>query len=333
MAKKKDTEWFIEAGIAKHNGKYSYEKTIYENYKKKVCITCPIHGDFWQTPDRHLHSEGCLKCGIEKRGLKRRVSFEEFEEKSKKVHNGKYTYLKNDFQKSDIKTKIICPIHGEFLQTPDSHMQGHGCPKCKAEKLAKLRSEEFGDFIEHAKKVHKDKYNYDKTIFKDTQTKVCITCPIHGDFWQIPNSHLSGRGCPICKNSHLEEKTRNVLVNLKLKFTEQQRYDWLINEKKMALDFYLPEFNVAIECQGDQHIYNRSTHYNIEGRFEKRIILDKLKNRLCKKYGIPIIYIFNKRNSKYRLDEQFNHMYDDALFIEDIEKDNSILLDKISETP
>ena len=329
MPKKKDTKWFIEAGTAKHNGKYSYEKTIYEDYKKKVCITCPIHGDFWQTPDRHLHSNGCLKCGIEERGLKHRVSFEEFEEKSKKIHNGKYLYLKNDFQKSDIKTKIICPIHGEFLQLPDSHMQGHGCPKCKSEKLAKLRNEEFGDFIEHAKKVHQDKYIYDKTVFKDTRTKVCITCPTHGDFWQTPNSHLQGRGCPICKNSHLEERTRNILTNLELDFTEQQRYDWLINEKKMALDFYLPEYNLAIECQGDQHIYKRDTYYNIEGRFEKRIILDKLKNRLCKKYGIPIIYIFNKRNSKYRLDEQFNHMYDDALFIEDIMKDNNILLNKI----
>ena len=97
----------------------------------------------------------------------------------------------------------------------------------------------------------------------------------------------------------------------------------------MALDFYILGYNVAIECQGDQHIYNRDTYYNIEGKFEKRVILDKLKNKLCKKHKIPIIYIFAKRNSKHRLDEQFNHMYDDALFIEDIVKDNSILLDKI----
>jgi hypothetical protein len=123
--------------------------------------------------------------------------------------------------------------------------------------------------------------------------------------------------------------TENALTDLNIKHITQQRYDWLINEKKMALDFYLPEHNIAIECQGDQHIYNRDTYYNKDGQFEKRIMLDKLKYKLCVEHGINVIYIFFKRNSKYRLDEQFNHMYDDALFIEDIMKDNTILLDKI----
>lgn len=54
-------------------------------------------------------------------------------------------------------------------------------------------------FIEDAKKVHGDKYDYSKVFYKHVMQKVCIICPEHGEFWQTPNSHLNGRGCPICK--------------------------------------------------------------------------------------------------------------------------------------
>ena len=56
------------------------------------------------------------------------------------------------------------------------------------------------DFIEKAKKVHIDKYDYSKVEYINSQTKVCIICPKHGEFWQKPNGHLQGRGCPICAN-------------------------------------------------------------------------------------------------------------------------------------
>ena len=329
--KKKTTEQFIKEARIKHNGKYDYSLVEYNGNKKKVRIICPIHGEFKQTPDRHLHTSGCKKCAAEKRGLERRKTFEDFVKKSNIVHNRKYTYVKETFVKGDVETKIICPIHGEFWQTPDSHMQGHGCQKCKSDKLAELRKEEFGDFIENARNVHKDRYDYSLVNYIDNTTPIDIICPKHGKFSQSPRVHLRGGGCYLCNNSHLEETTENILTDLGITYIEQQRFDWLINEKKMPLDFYIPDYNIAIECQGDQHIYNRDTYYNKDGQFEKRIMLDKLKYRLCIEHNIRIIYIFSKRNSKYRLDEQFNHMYDDALFIEDIMKDNNILLNRIEE--
>ena len=60
---------------------------------------------------------------------------------------------------------------------------------------AKLTTEKF---IEKARAVHGDTYDYSKTQYVRSMEKVCITCPEHGDFWQVPTSHLRGVGCPKC---------------------------------------------------------------------------------------------------------------------------------------
>ena len=327
--KRKTVEEFIREGTIKHKGKYDYSEVEYKGNKIKVCIICPIHGEFWQTPDRHLHSSGCLKCAAEKRGKNRRIDFETFKTKSNEVHNNKYVYIKEEFVKIDKKTKIICPIHGEFWQTPESHMNGHGCPACKKEKLAQLRKSEFGDFEEKARMVHGNIYDYSESKYVDSKTKVCIICPIHGKFWQSPNVHLRGYGCPKCHISQLEKSTEHLLQKMNVDNQSQQKFDWLINEKKMPLDFYLPQYNIAIECQGEQHLME--TSFSKGNMFDKIISRDQLKYKLCQEHGIPIIYILNKKFAQQSLNEQFNHIYDNALFIEDIEENPQILLEKINE--
>jgi len=104
--------------------------------------------------------------------------------------------------------KIICREHGEFEQSANSHLSGAGCPECakiKTSEKLKLTPEEF---IDRAKQVHGDKYDYSKTNYQSGQEKVEIICPIHGSFFQKANSHLSGKGCPICGNSGLKSKEK-----------------------------------------------------------------------------------------------------------------------------
>lgn len=64
--KKKTTEEFIKLALVKHNGKYNYSKVDYLNTSIEVIIGCPIHGDFMQTPFRHLQSYGCTKCSLQR---------------------------------------------------------------------------------------------------------------------------------------------------------------------------------------------------------------------------------------------------------------------------
>ena len=192
MPKRLTTEEFIEKAREIHGDKYNYSKVVYKSNKIKVCIICPKHGEFWQKPNDHLNGRGCPSCS----GLKK-LSLEEFIRRAKEVHGDKYDYSKVNYINSNTKVCIICLEHGEFWQNPHDHLNGNGCPKCIS--TFKLTTKEF---IRRAKDVHGDKYDYSKTKYVNKRTKICIICPEHGEFWQLPSSHLTGSGCSKCKGMY-----------------------------------------------------------------------------------------------------------------------------------
>ena len=193
------TEKFIEKAIKKYGNKYDYSKVEYKGYNIKVCIICPEHGEFWQTPDVHLHKNGCPKCGLELMKKSLTKTTEQFIKEARKIHGNKYDYSKVNYIDGHTKVCIICPEHGEFWQEPTKHTTGKksGCPQCAINKFKDTTE----SFINKAKNVHGDKYDYSKVEYVNSQTKVCIICPEHGEFWQTPNKHLIGRGCPKCANN------------------------------------------------------------------------------------------------------------------------------------
>lgn len=201
------------------------------------------------------------------------------------AHNYKYDYSKVDYIDNKTKVCIMCPEHGEFWQTPHLHLSGSGCPKCKG--LYRTTQ----DFINDSQKIHGNKYDYSKVNYRGYNVKVCIRCPEHGEFWQIPSSHLKGRGCPICNESKLEKEVRKFLLKERIIFEQQKRFTWL---KYQSLDFYLPEYNVAIECQGEQHF--KPVDFAGKGEewamklFHDNIIRDNKKITLCNEHNIKILY-------------------------------------------
>lgn len=126
---KSNTDNFIRKADIIHNHQYDYSKTNYINVCTKVKITCPIHGEFKQTPNAHLGGSGCLKCSYIKRNEK---TTEQFIKEAKLTHKNKYDYSMAKYDGAKKKIKIICPIHGIFEQTPTNHISGkQGCPLCK----------------------------------------------------------------------------------------------------------------------------------------------------------------------------------------------------------
>ena len=197
MSKKLTTEEFIEKAREVHGDKYDYSKVEYVNTHVKVCIICPKHGEFWQTPHDHLKSE-CKECYNEKRGDLSRSNAEEFIKKAKLIHGDKYDYSKVNYLNNRTNVIIICPIHGEFTQTPNTHLNGSGCYQCNKHNGGVKQKFNKDFFIEKSKKIHNNKYDYSKVNYKNINKKVCIICPIHGEFTQTPYNHLKGSGCPLC---------------------------------------------------------------------------------------------------------------------------------------
>ncbi|MBO7582532.1 MAG: hypothetical protein J6T20_01920 [Treponema sp.] len=216
-----------------------------------------------------------------------KISPEVFIERSKEKHKIKYDYSKTYYVGRQEKVCIICPIHGEFWQNPHFHLQGGNCPKCVGG--VRLSTSEF---IEKARKVHGNRYDYSKVDYKNTATKVCIICREHGEFWQTPNNHLFGAGCPTCPQSNLEGEIRQFLIKNNIKFIQEKTFNWLVFNRKMFLDFYLPEYNVAIECQGGQH-FSPTELFGGKDFYELTIERDKVKKDLCEEHGINILYYSN----------------------------------------
>lgn len=283
--KKRTQEEFISLAIEKHGDKYDYSKVKYINNNTNVCIICKKHGEFYQTPKRHLQGFGCSKCSN-----KHQYTTDEWIVLAKKKYRNKYDYSKVEYKNNHTKVCIICPKHGEFWQYPKDFLNGRGCQKCS--KKHKYSTKEF---VNKAKQLHNNKYSYSKTKYKNAYTKVIVTCPTHGEFLIRPNDHLNNKvGCPKCNISHLETDIKNLLIENNIKFQQQKRFKWL---GQKTLDFYIPKYKTAIECQGLQH-FKSIEYFGGDKCFKERVERDKKKNKLCKENNINLLY-FSDLNIKY----------------------------------
>lgn len=192
------TEEFITRSNEMHSGIYSYLSTVYKNSKEKVVINCPIHGDFEQLPKSHLNGSGCSKCANKSRSNKLIKTTTQFIEEAKEVHGDKYDYSKVEYKGGNDKVKIFCQSHGEFLQDPSGHLQGHGCLKCGKREMADKRTKTTEQFIFEANLTHNHRYLYEQSDYVKGTKKIIIGCPIHGKFKQTPNNHIKGQGCSKC---------------------------------------------------------------------------------------------------------------------------------------
>ena len=204
IGQKLDNNEFIKRARKIHGDKYDYSKVEYKGSLEKVCIICPRHGEFWQIPSSHLQGAGCRECAVEHSRDIQRLTTEEFIKRARSVHGDKYDYSKVEYKGSGEKVCIICPEHGEFWARAYNHLHGQGCSECTREKRT-LKDV----FIERARKIHGDKYDYSKVEYVNRDTKVCIICPIHGEFWQRPHNHLHGQGCPDCGKKYAQEWQKN----------------------------------------------------------------------------------------------------------------------------
>jgi len=198
-------EQFIQKAKEVHGDKFDYSNVKYIDSQTHVSITCiPCKYSFNTTPNNHVRGRDCRLCAIKLKTDKMRKTTEQFILEAKKIHtdennNSIYDYSLVDYNTTNEKVIIICKIHGRFEQCPAHHLKGCGCRRCGIIKSAKTQtfSKEF--FIQKAKEVHGDRFDYSQVNYINSQTHVNIICNTCGDnFRQIPNSHLKGYGCDKC---------------------------------------------------------------------------------------------------------------------------------------
>ena len=298
---KTDKEDFVQKSNEVHHNKYDYSKVDYKGVSNKVCIVCPIHGEFWQAPSSHLQGCGCPKCAFEHNNDSTRLTTEEFIRRSIELHGNKYDYSKVKYESSKEKVTIICPIHGDFEQAPIKHLKGQGCPMCGNTK--KMTRQEF---INKARIVHNDgNYDYSKVDYINNRVKVCIVCPTHGEFWQTPHNHLKGQGCPKCSNKISDgegeiadfiKKTINcdILTN----------YRKILNDNK-ELDIYIPSRNIAFEYDGmiwHSEKFGKDRNYHLN------------KTEECAEKDVKLYHIYEYEwiNKQYIVKNKIEHLLESS---------------------
>lgn len=274
-----DTKEFIDRSGKIHR-KYDYSLTEFKSYKEKVQIICPEHGIFEQTPNNHLYGKkGCKFCANNHKYCTKEI-LNEFE----KLHGNKYDYSLVDYDGMFKKVKIKCLEHGEFGQTPKNHLLGKGCPKCSGKNLTKT------EILEELKVIHDNLYDYSKSEPKRAKDKIKIICKKHGIFEQSLDCHKRGRGCPNCKKSKGETLIRKFLIDNCIKFESQKKFNDCKSINHLLFDFYLPNYNVCIEYDGEQHFNADKFYGGKKGLLEiqKR---DNIKNNYCRTNNIKLIRI------------------------------------------
>jgi predicted nucleic acid-binding Zn-ribbon protein len=202
----RSTDEFIKIARMIHGDRFSYERAIYRGYRTHVELICPEHGPFSITPDALFSKlRGCPACGRESRTLKHTKPYKDFLAQAKALYGKKYTYDEKTYRNSRQKIKVICPLHGEFRQSPSQLLNGYSCPQCGKHKP--MNSERF---FREAKEIHGDKYDYSKVSeITGVFQYIKIICPKHGEFTQQVYCHISGgQGCPKCGIETIKEKIR-----------------------------------------------------------------------------------------------------------------------------
>ena len=156
------TEEFIAKAKAVHGDRYDYSKVEYVGTKTKICIICKEHGEFLQSPKKHLLGQGCIKCHHNYLAKRYSLGKEKFIEKAHAVHNGFYDYSKVEYVNSHTQVQILCPLHGVFNQEPASHLQGHGCPICANIENGNKRRKWTHDKCQNEARKYKTKQEFRK---------------------------------------------------------------------------------------------------------------------------------------------------------------------------
>ena len=256
----------------------------YINAKTPIRHCCLIHQTEWMArPDNILHGKGCPECANENRVKCMARTHEEYVCELKEI-NPNITVLEKYI---NARTPILhkCLVDGyEWRVVPDGILSGHNCPKC-SHHITRTQQE----YIDELAIINPDIEVIGQYVY--AITPILHKCKIDGNIWSArPNDILNGKGCPQCNESHGERQIRQLLNNHNIAYVPQKTFSECIDERMLPFDFYLPDYNMAIEYQGIQH-YKPIEYFGGEKAFKKLKRHDEIKKNYCKENGILLLTI------------------------------------------
>ena len=275
---------FTEKARSVHGNAYTYHELIAGG---KVRAECEAHGTFVQMRNTHLAGRGCVECGHARMATHHRKDAAAFILAAAKIHSGAYTYGNVAYSTTHTKVLITCPTHGDFLQTPASHLSGVGCPECWGNRRGKLRAKSQDHFERKAQAAHGHTYDLSSAKYKRSGEHVVVTCRTHGEFKVTPDNLYQGYGCPSCGNqsSTQEDFIAKFIEAHGFAVERRVRPKWMEGKE---LDIFVPESNLAVEYHGSMF---HASAGGLHGDKPAAYHYDKWK--LCADQGIRLIQVYD----------------------------------------
>ena len=202
------------------------------------------------------------------------------------INNEGYTLLSDEYINCNQELEIICPNGHNIKMSWKRFENGRRCPHCSERSWInrKKNIESINEIIS------KEGYKFLEE-YTTAKTKMKCSCP-NGHIFEINwNNFKSGKRCPYCKKSKGEEIIKSILEELKIDFIPQYKFKDCKDLLPLPFDFYLPNYNLIIEYDGEQHFdVNRAFNSN-ENKFWETVIHDAIKNAYCEDNNINILRI------------------------------------------
>ena len=286
MKRKTHEEYVDELAIKNPNieviGKYITAK---EKIKHK-CLRHNIVFDI--DPDHALRGRGCKLC----EGDHRSIAYTKSSDKYKQDLLNKNPNIELIDKYINVKTKVKhrCVKHNYiWCVSPDSVLQGAGCPLCLREKISGKNSLSHEEYIQRLMDINPYIVPIDK--YTIGSIKIMHKCLVCGNEWKAtPFNILSGSGCPQCYMSHGEKIISIYLKEHNINYNPQYTFDDCKYKYVLPFDFYLPDYNICIEYDGEQH-YKPVEWFGGEEGFKKTQKRDNIKTQYCIDNNIPLLRI------------------------------------------
>ena len=203
MKKRLTTDQWIDEAVRVWGAKYDYSLANFVNTKTKLTVICPSHGPWSISPDNHLRGKrGCPACGRERLKASLTKPFSSFIDEVRRVHGNIYNYDESSYAGARQKLRISCTTHGIFLQSPEVHLRGSGCPKCaRRDYLKTQRLVSVENVIRLLAKLSDGRVSIVGSTFSSINRPASFKCAVHGTYRRLVNTALhSKHPCLKCAN-------------------------------------------------------------------------------------------------------------------------------------
>lgn len=269
----------------------------YVNQKTKISCTCNIHMETNSVFPSNLIKghNGCSQCGREKLS---KASFKTHEEFKNEVETANpHIKLIDKYKGANGSLKCFCKIHNKtFSKYFSSLINGHtGCDECYKEDMRNRMGKSSEQFKEELAKIHPEL----KVIgeYTNRSTPLKFYCTTHNiEFESKPCDILKRESCCPKSMKFVKEKSiGNLLEEWNIKYETQKRFDDCKDKRTLPFDFYLVDFNILLEYQGQQHYtpvkFGTQNKEEAISKYKYTIKHDKIKKKYCNDHNISLIEI------------------------------------------